>query len=111
TDSSAKKGSVKHNAEAQAEAIINQTEAELRQLVGAERSCGSLGSAIGGSFVMLMVYVVAAGVMGPRGVDTSFDSPFGMAGMCLIAAPIVLGLGSSAAGGLKQVALSSEIER
>ena len=111
TESSTRKGSVKHNAEAQAEAIITQTEAELRQLVGSERSCGSLGSAIGGSFVMLMVYVVAAGVMGPRGVDTSFDSPFGMAGMCLIAAPIVLGLGSSAAGGLKQVTLSSEIER
>jgi hypothetical protein len=106
-----KRESVKHNSEAQAEAIIAQTEAELRQLVGTGETSGALGNGMGGSFAMLMAYVVAAGVMGPRGVDTSFDSPFGMAAMCLIAAPMVIGFGACAAGGVRQAALSAEIER
>jgi len=111
TDTLNKREGVHHSAEAQAEAIIAQAEAELRQLLGGERASGALGNGLGGSFLMLLAYVVVAGFMGPRGVQTGLDSPFGMVAACLIAAPAVLGFGASAAGGLKQASLSAEIER
>ncbi|MHB8637351.1 MAG: hypothetical protein ACYC96_12850 [Fimbriimonadaceae bacterium] len=111
TESEAKRDSVKRTSKAQAETLIAQAEGELRRQVGTTSSAGALGSGVGGSLAMLVAYAVMAGIMGPRGVDTGIDSPFGMAGVCLIAAPLVLGFGAGAAGGLKQAVLASEIER
>lgn len=110
TETVAKKEYVTRNAEAQAEAIITHTEAQLRHMVGGGTAGMTLGKGISGSLIMLIVFAAIAGVMG-HNVDTSLDSPFGMVGLCLISAPVLLGISASSASGLRQVTMASEIER
>jgi tetratricopeptide (TPR) repeat protein len=107
-----KRDSVTHRAQHQAETIITQMESELhRSLNQDDRSTQGCATGLGGSFAMFMAFVVTAGFLNQRGVETGWDSPVGMAGICLICAPIVIALGANAASGIKRTAVGSEVER
>ncbi len=107
-----KRDTVTGRSERQAQLLIDQMEGDLqRSLSSDDRSTQGCATGLGGSFAMFITYVVVAGFLTQRGVDTGWDTPVGMAGICLIAAPLMIGFGANLSGGIKRSTIGSEVTR